>query len=212
MAACLLPSTFYTPVTTSCNPSVCSPPGSATLVQVIQIHAQEFLEKMNSEVIATQLETLALIPERVKNDILHSKRREDGNAHLFRHLKEDANERTAVEIFRVASEESGYGKMNDFAAFMLNELQGGWYNCMIMAQKCERVYFYAFAPSCQSHIAKATSLIHLIRDIIEKVYGQLKCLTMSLTWLNFILGLLHCLFVSVTILPYSRKLLWENIS
>ena len=36
-----------------------------------------------------------------------------------------------LEIFRVASEESGYGKMNTFAVFMLNELQQG---------RCMRLY------------------------------------------------------------------------
>ena len=103
-------------------------------MQVIQSHAQQFLETMNSEAIATSLTALHLIPENVWSDIHHSKSRMDSNAHLLRHLKQDADERTILEIFKVASEEPGYGKMNTFAASMLKELQGGWYSCMVMAQ------------------------------------------------------------------------------
>ena len=43
--------------------------GAATPVQVVQDHAEEFLEKMNSEVLAPQLKALELIPESVECDI-----------------------------------------------------------------------------------------------------------------------------------------------
>ena len=76
---------------------------------------------MNCKEIATQLRALELIPETVEYDILHSNNR--GKANLLNHLKFEVNVKTATEIFRIASEESGYEKMNAFAAFMLRELQ-----------------------------------------------------------------------------------------
>ena len=97
--------------------------GAATHVQVVQKRANEFLEKMNSKVIAPQLRVLELIPESVKYDILQSKSKEDANAHLLNHLKEDADDETMKEVFRIASGKAGYGKMNRFAASVLNELQ-----------------------------------------------------------------------------------------
>ena len=97
--------------------------GAATHVQVVQEHAEEFLEKMNSKVIAPQLRVLELIPESVECDILHSKTEGNANAHLLKHLKEQANVEMMRKIFRIASKETGFGKMSAFAAGMLKELQ-----------------------------------------------------------------------------------------
>ena len=97
--------------------------GAATPVQVVQKHAEEFLEKMNCKVIALKLKTLKLIPESVEYDILKSKSKEEANVHLLNHLKEEADEETIRVIFRIASEKAGYGKMNKFAAGVLRELQ-----------------------------------------------------------------------------------------
>ena len=97
--------------------------GAATPVQVVQDHTEEFLEKMNSKVLAPQLKALGLIPECVECDIRQSKSRKEANAHLLNHLKEDADEEAVREVFRIASEETGYGKMNTFAAGVLSELQ-----------------------------------------------------------------------------------------
>ena len=91
-------------------------------MQVVQKHAKEFLTKMNCKVIAPKLKTLKLIPESVEYDILQSKSKEKANIHLFDHLKEEADEDTVREVFRIASEEAGYGKMNKFAAGILREL------------------------------------------------------------------------------------------
>ena len=101
--------------------------GTATLVQVIQDHAKDFLDKMNCEEIISELETLALIPESVGNRIHHSKTRTDANNCLFKYLKDNADEKTVSEVFRIASEKAGYRRMNDFAAFMLRKLQQGLY-------------------------------------------------------------------------------------
>ena len=97
--------------------------GAATPVQVVQDHAEEFLEKMNSKVIAPLLKALKLIPESVEYDIRQSKSKEDANVHLLNHLKEEADNETMRKVFRIASEKGGYGKMNAFAAGVLRELQ-----------------------------------------------------------------------------------------
>ena len=81
------------------------------------------LRSLNSKVIAPQLKVLGLIPESVECDILQSKSREEANAHLLNHLKEDADEESVREVFRIASEKTGYGKMKTFAAGVLRELQ-----------------------------------------------------------------------------------------
>ena len=62
---------------------------------------------MNFKEIAIQLRALELIPEIVEYDILHSNSR--GKAKV----------KMAKKIFRIASEEADYEKMNVFAAFML---------------------------------------------------------------------------------------------
>ena len=92
-------------------------------MQVVQKHAKEFLEKMNSKMIAPQLRVLELIPESVEYDILHSKTEGNANANLLKHLKVQANVETMREVFRIASKETGYGKMSAFAAGVLRKLQ-----------------------------------------------------------------------------------------
>ena len=81
--------------------------GAATPVQVVQDHAKEFLEKMNSKVLAPQLKALELIPEDVESDILQSKSKEEANAHLLNHLKEDADDEAVREVFRIVSVKTG---------------------------------------------------------------------------------------------------------
>ena len=104
--------------------------GAATFVQVVKDHAEEFLKEMNSEVIARQLKSLGIIPETVESNILQSKDKEEANAHLLNHLKEDADEETVREVFKIASEKASYRKMNTFAAGMLRKLQRGVYLCV----------------------------------------------------------------------------------
>ena len=66
---------------------------------------------------------MELIPESVVCDILQSKSKEEANAHLLNHLKEDTDEEAMWEVFRIASVKTGYGKMKAFAAVVLRELQ-----------------------------------------------------------------------------------------
>ena len=106
-----------------CSHYLCLPCGAATHVQVVQKHAKEFLEKMNSKAIASKLRVLELIPESVESRILQSESKEHANIHLLNHLKEDADDETVKEVFRIASKETGYGKMSAFAAGVLRELQ-----------------------------------------------------------------------------------------
>ena len=92
-------------------------------MQVVQDHAEEFLEKMNSKEIVIQLKALELIPEAVEYDIRQSSSMVKANAHLLNYLKVEAKMETMKKIFRIASKEAGYERMNDFAASMLRELQ-----------------------------------------------------------------------------------------
>lgn len=85
---------------------------------------------MNSQEIALQLRALDLIPESVEHDILHSSSRGKANAHLLVYLKRDATVKTVQEIFKFATEEASYEKMNAFATNMLRKLQGGLYYCV----------------------------------------------------------------------------------
>ena len=101
--------------------------GEATPVQVIEDHAEQFLKEMNSAVLAPHLKALGLIPAIVETNVLQSKSRENANAHLLQHLKEDADMKSVMEIFRIASKEPGYGKMNTFADGVLRKLQQGLY-------------------------------------------------------------------------------------
>ena len=84
---------------------------------------------MNSKVLAPQLKALELIPKAVECDILQSKSKEEANAHLLNHLKADADEKSVMKVFRIASKEEGYGRMKAFAAGMLRKLQQGLYCC-----------------------------------------------------------------------------------
>ena len=109
--------------------------GAATPVQVVQDHAEQFLEEMNSKVLAPQLKALGLIPAIVENNVLQSRSRKDANAHLLEHLKEDADMNSVMEIFRIASQKPGYGRMNTFAVAVLRKLRG-LYWCVHTHRPC----------------------------------------------------------------------------
>ena len=103
----------------------CLPCGAAAFAKAV--HADEFVEKMNSTVLAPQLMAVDLIPGTVENGVLQSKNLEEANAYLLQHLKEDADKDTVIEVFRIASEEAGYERMNAYAAGIIRELQQGVY-------------------------------------------------------------------------------------
>ena len=84
-------------------------------MQVIQDHAGKFLEEMNSRVLAPYLKALELILAYIENIVLQSKNKKEANAHLLQHLKEDADIKSVMEIFRIASQDPGYRRMNTFA-------------------------------------------------------------------------------------------------
>ena len=92
-------------------------------MQVIPNHAEQFLEEMNSKVLAPRLKALGLIPAIIENNVLQSKSKTEANARLLQHLKEDADMKSLMAIFRIASQEPGYGRMNTFADGVLRELQ-----------------------------------------------------------------------------------------
>ena len=109
---------------------------TATFAQVVLDHAEEFLKEMNSKVIANKLKAVKLISETVENGILQSEDEEEANAHLLQHLKQDADEETVKEIFRIASETTGNGKMSTFATGVLRKLQRGLYGVCTFSFCC----------------------------------------------------------------------------
>ena len=94
-------------------------------MKVIENYTKEFLHKMDATAIALQLEVQGLIPESVKHEIQHSKCKKDANTHLLKFLKEGASEEQVLGTFKVASEETEYGRMSQFAANILHQLQPG---------------------------------------------------------------------------------------
>ena len=119
--------------------------GAATFVQVIQDHTEEFLQEMNAKEIAPKLKELEVIPESVEFDIRQSKTKELANVRLLRHLKEDAAEEAVMKVFRIASEEKGYGRMNTFAAGVLKKLRQGLVLCAHHACCC---YVFMYTKGC----------------------------------------------------------------
>ena len=101
---------------------------SATHVQVIQANSERFLQDMNAKVVAAKLRNLNLISESLESEIYSSKSREDASGHLLTFLKHSATEEQALQVFMVASEERGYGRMKEFAASILSKLQQGTYH------------------------------------------------------------------------------------
>ena len=134
-------------------------------MQVVQDHAEQFLEKMNSAVLAPCLKALGLIPAIVETNVLQSKSREDANAHLLQHLKEDAGMESVMEIFRIASQEPGYGIMNTFADGVLRKFQRGLYWCVHTHKSCcccillmYRTSVYVCKPSMRIILALVLTL------------------------------------------------------
>ena len=94
-------------------------------MKVLEERSQLFLQEMNSKAMTANLRGLDLIPERVCNDIQHSRSREDANQCLLTFLKEDATEKQVHDVFTSASEEKTFGRMCTFAANTLRQLQRG---------------------------------------------------------------------------------------
>ena len=96
-------------------------------MQVIEEHCQKFLDEMDANAIAMVLCGRRLIPERVKNSILWSMSTEDANVELLTFLKAQASENQMEAIFKVVSEQTDYGRMSEFATYILKKLQQGLY-------------------------------------------------------------------------------------
>ena len=94
-------------------------------VQIIKGHREKFLQEMNATAIALQLQVQDLIPESVKCDIDRSKCRKDANGHLLTFLLTGAAEIQVQQTLKVASEKTDYGRMSQFAAKVLQQLQPG---------------------------------------------------------------------------------------
>ena len=94
-------------------------------VQIIEEHREEFVQNMDATAIAFQMNMQGLIPDTVKYDIDHSKCREDANGHLLTFLLTGASEIQVQQTLKVASEKMDYGRMSQFAANILQQLQPG---------------------------------------------------------------------------------------
>ena len=101
-------------------------PFSANLVQVIkndEDFSEDFLEEMDAEAIGQTLEALDLIPAVVATEIKRARSQKEANTCLLKCMKKIANEKTIQKIFKVASEEKAFGRMNDFANRILRKQQ-----------------------------------------------------------------------------------------
>ena len=99
---------------------------SANPVQVIRNNAdisKEFLDEMNAKAIGQTLETLDVIPPVVATDIERAKSKKEANNCLLQYMKREANEKAIQDILKIASEEKGFGKMNEFAGRILGTPQ-----------------------------------------------------------------------------------------
>ena len=124
--------TYYPPLTCiSFNYCTLFPPVSASHVQVIEEHAEEFLSEMDVKEIAERLWVLKYIPEEVKCDISNSRSQNHANSCLLGFLKAQAGERQIQDVFQVASTATGYERMNEFAKKILRKLPQGLYGCTV---------------------------------------------------------------------------------
>ena len=94
-------------------------------MKVLEEQSQTFLQEMKSTTIAPTLRALSLIPQEVENIIQHSRSEEAANQCLLTFLKENASEKQVFGVFRSASEKEGFGRMQNFAANILRQLQRG---------------------------------------------------------------------------------------
>ena len=92
-------------------------------MQVVKRHAEEFLEEMNAEAIATDLGAQDLIPEDVQRCISQPKSRKDANYALLTFLKERAVTGQVLKILKIAAKVQSEGRMNAFADNLLQEIQ-----------------------------------------------------------------------------------------
>ena len=130
--------------------------GSATLAQVLQDNSKEFVDKMHEPwSYCTNFVYAGPNSWKVKRAIMQSMSREKANAILNDHLKMEVEKvQTLRKIFEVASDKSGYGKMNTFAKGMLEKLasvQWGmdWCeHCTMHSIDKLRILFNSWSRSC----------------------------------------------------------------
>ena len=91
----------------------------------MKVLEEQFLQEMKSTALAQRLRALSLIPQEVENIIQHSRSEEAANQCLLTFLKENASEEQVLGVFRSASEMEGFGRMQNFAADILHQLQRG---------------------------------------------------------------------------------------
>ena len=107
--------------------SLLYPLAPVTFAELIQNNpdiSDKFLEIMCAEEMSLQLRSLGHITDALKRDICNRSRdKKDANSHLLMYLIEKADEGRVRKILEYASTMEGYGKMNAFAASLLEKLQ-----------------------------------------------------------------------------------------
>ena len=98
--------------------------GPDALAKLIKDSTPDFRDKMNSHDIAKSLKVMDYISPEAEHDISHAKSRVGSNDCLLEYLQENQDDMEKVKgIFKIAAEKPGYGKMNKFAAGMLDKLE-----------------------------------------------------------------------------------------
>ena len=93
-----------------------------TVAEIMKTYQDDFLKYMKAEALCGKLALKGVIPEEVKTDITRARSTGEANLILYSHLQEQCTEANLRQLCEVASMEKGYGKMNELAGRILEEL------------------------------------------------------------------------------------------
>ena len=93
-----------------------------TVAEIMKICQDDFLKDMKAEALCRKLALKGVIPEEVKTDITRARSTGEANLILYSHLQDQGTEADLRQLCEVASMEKGYGKMNELAGRILEEL------------------------------------------------------------------------------------------
>ena len=93
-----------------------------TVAEILKTWQDDFLKDMKAEALCVKLALKGVIPEEVETDITRARSTGEANLILYRHLQKQGSEANLRQLCEVASMEKGYGKMNELAGRILEEL------------------------------------------------------------------------------------------
>ena len=93
-----------------------------TVAEIMKTWQDDFLKDMKAEAVCRKLALKGVIPEEVKTDITRARSTGEANQILYSHLQEQGTEADLRQLCEVASMAKGYGKMNELARRILEEL------------------------------------------------------------------------------------------